>query len=40
MSNQETIYKMQNWSDYNAALVQRGSLTVWMGKEAMENWRY
>jgi hypothetical protein len=37
MSTQETTYKMQNWSEYNDALVERGSLTVWTSEEAIEN---
>jgi hypothetical protein len=40
MSTQETTHKVQNWSEYNDALVQRGSLTVWISEEAIENWEY
>ena len=28
-------YKVTNWPDYDAALVRRGSLTVWLTEEAI-----
>ena len=28
-------HKISNWQQYNQALVNRGSLTVWMGDEAI-----
>ena len=28
-----TIYKTKNWSDYNNALKQRGSLSIWFDVE-------
>jgi hypothetical protein len=31
-------YKVTNWRDYNAALKQRGSLTVWLSEDLDENW--
>jgi Transposase DDE domain len=31
-------YHIRNWHDYNEALVQRGSLEVWISEEAMEEW--
>lgn len=31
-------YRVRNWSDYNAGLKQRGSLTLWLSKEALEQW--
>lgn len=31
-------YRIRNWHDYNTALVQRGSLTLWLDKEAQQNW--
>ena len=31
-------YRIRNWSEYNAALVQRGSLTVWLDEEAAGGW--
>jgi hypothetical protein len=32
-------YRVTNWSEYNAALRQRGSLTVWFSDEALAAWR-
>ncbi len=34
----ETTYKIRNWSEYNRALIQRGSITVWMDEKAIKNW--
>jgi IS5 family transposase len=31
-------YRIRNWSEYNSALVERGSLTVWLDEEAMDGW--
>src|SRR5262245_42850512 len=31
-------YRIRNWSEYNASLNKRGSLTVWVSSEAVENW--
>lgn len=31
-------YRIRNWSEYNASLKKRGSLTVWVGPEVVENW--
>jgi hypothetical protein len=31
-------YRLRNWPDYNAALVRRGSLTVWFDAEAIAGW--
>lgn len=31
-------YRVMNWSDYNAALQQRGSLTIWFTEEAQAGW--
>jgi hypothetical protein len=31
-------YKVSNWRDYDRALQQRGSLTVWVTPEALEAW--
>jgi hypothetical protein len=28
-------YRVMNWPEYDAALVRRGSLTVWMTEEAV-----
>jgi hypothetical protein len=32
-------YPLRNWCDYNAALVRRGSLTLWLDVEALTGWR-
>ena len=31
-------YKIENWTEYDAALRQRGSLTVWVTPEAIAAW--
>jgi len=31
-------YKIQNWSEYNEALRQRGNITYWFSEEAIEQW--
>lgn len=36
----KAIYHIRNWSAYDRALVQRGSLTVWISEEAIRAWRY
>jgi hypothetical protein len=35
---QKQQYRIRNWGEYNAALVRRGSLTVWMDEKAIKNW--
>ena len=32
-------YRITNWSEYDAALRQRGSLTVWFTEDAIAAWR-
>ena len=32
-------YRVTNWPEYDAALIRRGSLTVWFTEEAVESWR-
>jgi hypothetical protein len=34
----EPIYRLRNWAEYNRALVQRGSITVWIEEKAIKNW--
>jgi Transposase DDE domain len=36
----KTIYHIRNWSAYDRALVQRGSLTIWITEEALAAWAY
>jgi hypothetical protein len=31
---------VKNWSEYDQALVQRGSITFWLSNDFEENWRY
>lgn len=31
-------YKINNWAEYNRALVQRGSLTIWVEEGAIQGW--
>jgi heme-degrading monooxygenase HmoA len=31
-------YRIRNWSEYNASLKQRGSLTFWVSEEVFEQW--
>lgn len=31
-------YRVKNWSEYNKALKQRGSITFWFSEEVQENW--
>ena len=31
-------YRIRNWKQYNAALVQRGSLTLWLDEEVTDGW--
>jgi transposase len=36
----KTPYRIRNWPKYNAALIERGSLTLWVDEEAIKAWRY
>jgi IS5 family transposase len=31
-------YRLRNWREYNRALVQRGSLTVWITEDVVQTW--
>jgi hypothetical protein len=35
----EARYRVTNWPEYDAALVRRGSLTVWFTAEAVAAWQ-
>jgi Transposase DDE domain len=35
----KTKYHLRNWRNYNRALVQRGSLTVWFSSEVLNVWK-
>jgi hypothetical protein len=32
-------YKINNWSEYEKSLKQRGSLTVWISEDAINSWK-
>ena len=34
----KATYHLRNWREYNAALVQRGSLTLWVSEEVLGTW--
>jgi len=34
----KTEYRIRNWSEYNQALVNRGSLTLWLSEDVAEAW--
>ena len=34
----KTQYRVKNWSQYNAALKNRGSLTFWVEEEVLQKW--
>jgi transposase len=36
----KTPYRIRNWPAYNAALIGRGSLTLWIDEDAIRSWRY
>ena len=33
-------YRIRNWKQYNEALVNRGSLTLWVDQDTLRSWRY
>ncbi len=37
---QKTQYRVRNWPEYDRALVQRGSLFVWIDEDALAQWFY
>ena len=39
MSTSGETHKVENWSEYNDALVDRGRLTVWISEEAIQDWK-
>jgi len=38
MSTNKRRYRIRNWGAYNRALIERGSLTVWLDEEALTPW--
>ena len=39
-SRPKTLYRVKNWSEYEKALVQRGSITFWMSDDFEKTWMY
>jgi hypothetical protein len=39
-SRPKTLYRVKNWSEYDQALVQRGSLTFWLSDDFEKTWLY
>ena len=39
-SRRKTLYRVRNWSEYEQALVQRGSITFWLSDDIEQIWLY
>jgi hypothetical protein len=39
-SRPKALYRVKNWSEYDKAMVQRGSITVWLAEEFEKTWLY
>jgi hypothetical protein len=39
-SRPKTLYRVQNWPEYDKALVQRGSITFWLSEGFEKTWLY
>ena len=39
-SRPKTLYRVKNWSEYDKALVQRGSITIWLSADLEKSWQY
>lgn len=39
-SRPKTLYRVKNWSEYDHALVKRGSITFWLSDDLVEIWHY
>jgi hypothetical protein len=39
-SRQKALYRVKNWSEYDKALMQRGSITFWLSDDFEKNWLY
>src|SRR5690606_5642925 len=35
---EELTYRIKNWPEYNRALIERGSITIWLDENAIEKW--
>src|SRR3954451_10641880 len=38
-ATEKPVYRIRNWKQYNDALVNRGSLALWVDQAALEAWR-
>ena len=38
MTQTSKNYRIRNWSEYNKALVKRGSITLWLSEESLATW--
>lgn len=39
-SRRKELYRVRNWSEYEKALVQRGSITLWLSDDLEKTWLY
>jgi hypothetical protein len=39
-SRPKRLYRVQNWSEYDQALVERGSITFWISADFEKTWMY
>jgi hypothetical protein len=39
-SRPKALYRVKNWSEYDQALVQRGSITFWLSDDFEKTWQY
>jgi hypothetical protein len=39
-SRHKELYRVKNWSEYEKALVQRGSITFWLSEDLEKTWLY
>lgn len=37
-NKKKATYRVRNWSEYNKSLVERGSITLWISEDVLENW--
>lgn len=38
LTSKGSRYKVKNWSEYNSSLKNRGSITLWMSEDVIEQW--
>jgi hypothetical protein len=36
----KATYRVRNWKEYDAALVRRGALSLWVEEATLQAWRY